>query len=78
LSGSVNTSINLPFITADSTGPKHISMDLSRAKFESMLSDILIRIIEPCKKAMSDAKLSNKDIDEVLLVGGSTRIPAVQ
>jgi molecular chaperone DnaK len=53
-------------------------MDLSRAKFESMLSDILIRIIEPCKKAMSDAKLSNKDIDEVLLVGGSTRIPAVQ
>lgn len=78
LSGSVNTSINLPFITADATGPKHISMDLSRAKFESMLSDILIRIIEPCKKAMSDAKLSNKDIDEVLLVGGSTRIPAVQ
>ena len=78
LSGSVNTSINLPFITADSTGPKHISMDLSRAKFESMLSDILSRIIEPCKKAMSDAKLSNKDIDEVLLVGGSTRIPAVQ
>jgi len=78
LSGSVNTSINLPFITADATGPKHISMDLSRAKFESMLSDILSRIIEPCKKAMSDAKLSNKDIDEVLLVGGSTRIPAVQ
>lgn len=78
LSGQLSTNINLPFITADANGPKHLSLDISRAKFESMIDEILKRLIDPCKIALKDAKLSIKDIDEVLLVGGSTRIPAVQ
>lgn len=78
LSGQLSANINLPFITADATGPKHLSLDLSRANFENMISDILKRLLEPCKVAMTDAKLSNDDIHEVLLVGGSTRIPKVQ
>lgn len=78
LSGTMSTTINLPFITADSNGPKHLVMDLSRAKFENMIADIINRTIEPCKIALKDAKLNVTDISEVLLVGGSIRIPAVQ
>lgn len=72
------TEINLPYITADASGPKHLAIKLTRAKFESLCSDIFRRLLEPCKKALSDAKLSTSDIDEVILVGGSTRIPKVQ
>ena len=78
LSSSIETEINLPFLTADASGPKHMQVKLSRAKFESMIGDLVQRSIEPCKKALSDAKKSIGDIDEVLLVGGSTRIPLVQ
>ncbi|MBQ0125662.1 MAG: Hsp70 family protein, partial [Clostridiales bacterium] len=70
--------INLPFITADATGPKHFVADLSRAKFNEITSDLVNACMEPCKKALSDAGLSISQIDKVLLVGGSTRIPAVQ
>src|SRR5207247_1461386 len=72
------TEITLPFITADATGPKHLNLKLSRAKFESLVDDILQRSIGPCKQALSDAKVKPADIDEVVLVGGSTRIPKVQ
>lgn len=72
------TDINLPYVTADATGPKHLTMSLSRAKMESLCSDIFSRLLEPCKKAMADAKTSPSDIKEVILVGGSTRIPKVQ
>jgi molecular chaperone DnaK len=72
------TEINLPYITADATGPKHLSVKLSRAKLESLCSDIFDRLLEPCKKAMQDAGLSKEEIKEVILVGGSTRIPKVQ
>src|SRR3990172_21360 len=78
LSSTTETEISLPFITADATGPKHLSYRLSRGKFEQMVEDILSRSIEPCKKAMADAKLSPDKIDEALLVGGSTRIPRVK
>jgi len=78
LSSTTETEISLPFITADATGPKHLSYRLSRGKFEQMVEDILNRSIEPCKKAMVDAKLSPDKINEALLVGGSTRIPRVQ
>lgn len=78
LSSSTQTNINLPFITADATGPKHIDMNLTRAKFNELTHDLVQRSIEPMKKALQDASLSVKDIDKVLLVGGSTRIPAVQ
>ncbi|MDR0383391.1 MAG: molecular chaperone DnaK, partial [Spirochaetaceae bacterium] len=78
LSAMQTTDINLPFITADSSGPKHLQKTLTRAKFEQMVSDLLERSKEPCKKALSDAGLSAEQIDEVILVGGSTRIPAVQ
>ena len=77
LSGTNATNINLPFITADATGPKHLNLDLSLAEFNSMVDDLIQRSIEPCKKALSDAKMSASEVDEVLLVGGSTRIPAV-
>jgi molecular chaperone DnaK len=77
LSGTQSTNINLPFITADASGPKHLSIDLTRAEFNRMVSDLIERSIEPCKLALKDAKLSINDVDEVLLVGGSTRIPAV-
>ncbi len=77
LSASTQTSINLPFITADATGPKHIDLSLSRAKFNEITNDLIQRSIEPMKKALSDAKLSLSDIDKIILVGGSTRIPAV-
>ena len=78
LSSAQETEINLPFITADSSGPKHLTLKLTRAKFESLVDDIVARTMEPCKKALKDAKLSASDINEVLLVGGSTRIPLVQ
>ena len=78
LSSSMQTNINLPFITADATGPKHIDMNLTRAKFNEITHDLVQRSIEPMKKALADANLSLSDIDKVILVGGSTRIPAVQ
>ena len=77
LSGVTSTNINLPFIAMSSDGPKHIDMDLSRAKFDALTSDLVTRTITPMKKAMADAGLSNSDISKVILVGGSTRIPAV-
>ena len=78
LSTTFETEINLPFITADQTGPKHLNMKLTRAKLEQMCDDLYQRTMEPCKKALSDAKLRQPDIHEVVLVGGSTRIPKVQ
>ena len=78
LSASTQTEINLPYITATATGPKHLVRTLSRAKFEQLADSLIQRSIEPCKKAMEDAGLTNSDIDEVILVGGSTRIPAIQ
>lgn len=78
LSTVMETEINLPFITADASGPKHLNMRLSRAKFEQMVEDILQRTIAPLKQALSDAGVKPGDIDEVVLVGGSTRIPRVQ
>jgi molecular chaperone DnaK len=78
LSSVAETSINLPFITADAQGPKHLDMKLTRAKFEALVNDLITRLEGPFKQALSDAKLSIRDIDEVVLVGGSTRIPAVQ
>jgi molecular chaperone DnaK len=78
LSSSMQTSINLPFITADDSGPKHLDMTLTRAKLESLVHDLIERSIEPCKKALADANVTAQDIDEVILVGGSTRMPAVQ
>jgi molecular chaperone DnaK len=78
LSTLMETEISLPFITADATGPKHLSMKLSRAKFEQMVEDIVQRTVAPVRQALSDAGLKPGDIDEVVLVGGSTRIPRVQ
>lgn len=78
LSGMMSANINLPFITADATGPKHFVADLSRAKFNELTSDLVEACMGPCKKALSDAGLNISQINKVLLVGGSTRIPAVQ
>ncbi len=78
LSGTQSTTINLPYITADSSGPKHLSLTLSRSEFNRMIDDLIERTIGPCKSAVKDAKINVSDIDEVILVGGSTRIPAVQ
>ncbi len=78
LSGTQSTKINLPYITADNTGPKHLDLTLSRSDFNKMIDDLVEKTIGPCKKAISDAKLSVDEIDEIILVGGSTRIPAVQ
>ena len=78
LSSSKQTEINLPFVTADSSGPKHLNMILTRAKFEELVSDLVDRTVDPCKKALKDANLSTSDIHEVILVGGSTRIPKIQ
>ena len=78
LSSSKQTDINLPFVTADSSGPKHLHLTLSLAKFEDLVSDLVERTIDPCIQAIKDAGLSSKDIDEVILVGGSTRIPKIQ
>ncbi|HBN85731.1 MAG TPA: molecular chaperone DnaK, partial [Clostridiales bacterium] len=70
--------INLPFITADATGPKHMDVTLTRAKFNELTADLVEKTMEPTRKAMSDAGLTAKEINKVLMVGGSTRIPAVQ
>ena len=78
LSSSMQTTINLPFITADATGPKHVDMNLTRAKFNELTHDLVDATIEPMKKALADAGLSLNEIDKVVLVGGSTRTPAVQ
>ncbi len=78
LSATMETEINLPFVTADASGPKHLAIKLSRSKFEQMIQPLVDRTLEPCKQALSDAGLSAKDVDEVVLVGGSTRIPMVQ
>ena len=78
LSSSTRTEINLPFITADSSGPKHLNTSLTRANFEKLVSDLVERVVGPCKQALKDSKLTAKDIDEVILVGGSTRIPCIQ
>jgi molecular chaperone DnaK len=78
LSSAVETTISLPFITADASGPKHLEMKLTRAKFEQLTADLVERCVGPVKQAISDAKISERDIDEVILVGGATRMPAVQ
>ena len=78
LSSMTQTDINLPFITADASGPKHLTMSLTRAKFDQLTAHLVARCMNPVKQALADAKLSENDIDEVILVGGSTRIPAVQ
>jgi len=78
LSSTTQTEINLPFITADATGPKHLTMKLTRAKFESLVDDLVQRTIEPCKAALKDAGLKAGEIDEVVLVGGMTRMPKIQ
>ncbi|MBS2033085.1 MAG: Hsp70 family protein, partial [Deltaproteobacteria bacterium] len=78
LSSMMETEINLPFLTADATGPKHLTMRLSRAKLEMMIDSLVERSLEPCRKALADAKKKPSEIQEVLLVGGSTRIPKVQ
>ena len=78
LSTTLQTEINLPFVTADSSGPKHLQMTLSRAKLEQLVDDLVQKSMGPCKQALQDAKLSQADIDEVILVGGMTRMPAIQ
>ena len=78
LSSSLETEINLPFITADASGPKHLTITLTRAKLEQLTADLIESTIEPCKKALEDAKLKPADIDEIILVGGQTRMPKVQ
>ncbi len=78
LSASQETDINLPFITADQSGPKHLAMKLTRSKFNQLTEDLVKRSLEPCKKALADAGMKPGDVDEVVLVGGSTRIPAIQ
>ncbi|MBC8267821.1 MAG: molecular chaperone DnaK [Rhodospirillaceae bacterium] len=77
LSSAMQTEINLPFITADASGPKHLNIKLTRAKLEALVDDLIVRTIEPCKKALKDAGLTAGDIDEVILVGGMTRMPKV-
>ena len=78
LSSAAQTDINLPYITADATGPKHLALKLTRAKFETLVDDLIQRTIEPCRKALKDAGLTAGEIDEVVLVGGMTRMPKVQ
>src|SRR5207245_620892 len=74
----VETDINLPFVTADQNGPKHLQMTLTRAKFEQLVDDLLQRSMAPVRQALADAGLKPSDIDEVVLVGGSTRVPKIQ
>jgi molecular chaperone DnaK len=78
LSSAVETTISLPFVTADASGPKHLEMKLTRAKFEQLTADLVERCVGPLRQALSDAKIGERDIDEVILVGGATRMPAVQ
>ncbi len=78
LSSSTETDVNLPFITADATGPKHLNLTLSRDKLEELVENLIQRTLEPCRKALADAKIEREQIDEVLLVGGQTRMPRIQ
>ncbi len=78
LSSSQKTNINLPFITATDSGPKHLNIDLTRAKFEQLIDDLVKKTVKPCEKALKDAGIDKKEIDQVILVGGSTRIPKIQ
>ncbi len=78
LSTAMETEINLPFVTADASGPKHLQMKLSRSKFEQLVEDLIERSLEPCRKALKDAGVDASQVDEVVLVGGSTRIPKIQ
>ena len=78
LSSAVETTVSLPFVTADASGPKHLEMKLTRAKFDQLTAELVERCVGPVKQALADAKITERDIDEVILVGGSTRIPAVQ
>jgi molecular chaperone DnaK len=78
LSSSASTTVNLPYVTADATGPKHLNVTITRAKFESLVDELIQRSIEPCKVALKDAGVKAEDIDEVILVGGQTRMPKVQ
>ena len=78
LSSNQQTDINLPYITADAKGPKHLAIKLTRAKFEALVEDLVTRTIEPCKIALKDAGLSASDINDVIIVGGQTRMPKVQ
>ena len=77
LSSSLQTDINLPYLTMDQAGPKHMNLKLSRAKFESLVEDLIKRTVGPCQKALQDAEVKKSDIGEVLLVGGMTRMPKV-
>ena len=77
LSSATQTEINLPFITADKTGPKHINLKMTRAKLEALVEDLISRTLPPCKTALKDAMLSAGEIDEIVLVGGMTRMPKV-
>ena len=77
LSSSTETDINLPYVTADASGPKHLNIKLTRAKLESLVEDLIARSIEPCKIAMKDAGISISDISDVIVVGGQTRMPKV-
>lgn len=78
LSSSMETEINLPFITADASGPKHLALNITRAKLENLVADLIEKTLKPCEKVLKDAKVETKDIDEVILVGGMTRMPAVR
>ena len=78
LSSSMKTNVNLPFITADNSGPKHLNIDITRSKFEQLVDDLVQRTLDPCKKAIEGAKIDKSEIDQVILVGGSTRIPKIQ
>ncbi len=78
LSSSQKTNVNLPFITATDSGPKHLNIDISRSQFEKLIDDLIQKTVDPCKKALDDAELSKNEIDQVILVGGSTRIPKIQ
>ena len=78
LSSNQQTDINLPYITADAKGPKHLAIKLTRAKLEALVEDLVTRTVEPCKIALKDAGLSDREINDVILVGGQTRMPKVQ
>ena len=78
LSTSMETEINLPFVTADASGPKHLNMKLSRSKMESLVEDLVERVVSPMRTALKDAGLTTSEIDEVILVGGMTRMPRIQ
>lgn len=78
LSSTTQTDINLPYLTMDASGPKHMNLKLTRAKFEQLVADLIKRTIEPCRKAMHDAEVKPSEIGEILLVGGMTRMPKVR